>query len=175
MSVNVRNTQYITLTKQLILYPSKTIETTSIIDSLVGQWSRILTHDPCDPSRSVDPFDPWPTDPLSALVNTCVNLRPTFDVRHSPCKYLQRGVVAKCYKLCYCNINFRPKAAVSMTPDAILLLHVPRKLSPNAHGLKRCLKQCTFGVDLHGTGSRNMASAVIERAARGRIFLLLGL
>ena len=23
-----------------------------------GQWSRILTHDPCDPSRSVDLFNP---------------------------------------------------------------------------------------------------------------------
>jgi len=30
-----------------------------------GSW--VLTNDPCDPSQFVDPFSPWPTDPLSAL------------------------------------------------------------------------------------------------------------
>ena len=34
----------------------------------VGHGSQILTNDPCYPSRYVDPFDPWPTDPLSALL-----------------------------------------------------------------------------------------------------------
>jgi len=29
--------------------------------------SLVLTRDPRYPPRFVDPFDPWPTDPLSAL------------------------------------------------------------------------------------------------------------
>jgi len=36
----------------------------------MGQWimnSELVTHDPCDLTRFVDLFNPWPTDPLSDL------------------------------------------------------------------------------------------------------------
>ena len=39
-----------------------------------GYWP----HDPCDPSQFVDPFSPWPTDPLSALTLRSLALASEF-------------------------------------------------------------------------------------------------
>jgi len=41
-----------------------------VILGILVKGSPVLTRDPCDSPRFVDPFDPWPTDPLSALVPT---------------------------------------------------------------------------------------------------------
>ena len=50
---------------------SLTRKSRGIPDEYSIKWvngSRVLTHDPLDPPKLVDPFDPGPTDPLSALI-----------------------------------------------------------------------------------------------------------
>ena len=125
----------------------------------------------------------WPPRPGCLAIDddddrvhiTCVKLRSTFNVRRSTfAKNLQRGVVAKRYKLCYrpSNKNIRPRAVLSMTADAIFLLPVPCKSTPNVHCFGQRFKPCAFGDNLRGTGSKSMASGVIETAAFGRKFIL---
>jgi len=73
-----------TLCSSLSLSGSQSRSTEDFIDSLVGQWVRDtdpLTHVTHPDLSSVDPFDPWPTDSLSALMYTGLAKRLSYSIK----------------------------------------------------------------------------------------------
>jgi len=72
------------------------------------------------------------------ISDTCVKLRPTFNIWHSILqKPIPRDVQIKCKKYWTTVINLRAEAIVRCISDAIFLLPVTCSSSPNVHSLSQ--------------------------------------